>query len=114
MAFRVAETLGEQWQEAMGGVPLAAHFAQRQPHAAGCEVGAAGRFDHHEAAQLDDEGEAVGTGDRIPAEPCVAVLEPHGRPAPAEHRDKLLKTALRVAFVNALPEDVTCGPAGVE
>ena len=48
------------------------------------------------------------------AEPSVAVLEPHGRPAPAEHRDKLLKTALRVAFVNALPEDVTCGPAGLE
>ena len=39
------------------------------------EIGAAGLLGNEEAAELDDELEAVGAGDRIPADSGVAVFE---------------------------------------
>ena len=75
----------------MGILPSALQFPESEAHAAGGEIGSAGRLYDHESTQLDDEREAIGASDGIPANPCVTVFEPHGGTAPTEHGDELIK-----------------------
>ena len=78
------------------------------------EIRAAVRVDDGEATQLDDEFETVGTGDRIPANPFVAVLEMLGRTRRAEHGDELHDAAFRIVFPSPLPQNVPGGTPGFE
>ncbi len=73
----------------MLGNPLSGQFAQTETQALRGEIGAAGLFRHEETAQLHDELEPLGAGDRVPADDCVAILDVPGRSAPDEHCDHL-------------------------
>ena len=63
-------------------LPGVGKSAQGEAEALAGEIGATGILGNDEAAELDDELEAVGAGDRVPADPGVAVLESLGGPGP--------------------------------
>ncbi len=65
---------------------MAGQFAQAHAEALGSEVGPAGFSDDEKPPQLHDELEALGAGDRVPADERVAILEVPGG-APDEHGD---------------------------
>jgi len=58
--------------------------------------------------------ETVGTGDGIPADPGVAVFEALGGTRPTEYGDQFFASVFQVMLVNALPEDMSGGSAGLE
>ena len=105
---RIVETLRQKGLEAVPGLELAANGAQGKGEALAGEIGAAGGTDDTETPQLDDEFEAVGAGDRIPANVIVAFLEAFGSTAPAEDGDEFVTVRLGVPAVDTLPEDMTC------
>lgn len=78
------------------------------------EVGTPGAVDDVEAAELDDELEAVGAGHGVPADVGVAFLEAFGGPAPAEDGDECGAVRFAVGAVDSLPEDVSGGASGLE
>lgn len=49
---------------------------------------------------------AVGTGDRIPTDPSVAIFKSFGGSGPTEDGHKGLATVFRIVFVNFLPQDM--------
>ena len=108
VAFRVAEAFGHERAVAVFGKPLAGQFAQAQTETLGSEVGPAGFPDDEKPAQLHDEFEALGAGDRVPADDGVAILEMPGGGAPDEHGDNL------VFFENELAEAVSRLAPGTE
>jgi hypothetical protein len=67
-----------------------------------------------EAPQLDDEFEAVGAGDGVPADVVVAFFEALGSTAPAEDGDEFGAVRLGVGAVASLPQDVPGGTPGLE
>ena len=93
-------------------VPCVGELAQREAEALAGEIGAAGLLGNDEAAELDDEFEAVGASDGIPADPGVAVFEMLGDPGPTEDGDKGVAAVFGVLLVNALPKDVPGGATG--
>ena len=78
------------------------------------KIGTAGFLRNDEAAELDDEFEAVGAGDGIPANPSIAVLESLGGTGPTQDGDEVFAAVFRVVFVNSLPDDMSGGAAGFE
>ena len=85
--FGVVKAFCEKGLEAVAGFEFDAEGAQGEGEALAGEIGAAGAVDDVEAAELDDEFEAVGAGDGVPADVVVAFLEAFGGSAPAEDGD---------------------------
>ena len=84
-------------------LPRVGKLAQGETEALAGEIGAAGFLRHEETAELDDEFEAVGTGDGVPTDPRVAVLESLGGTGPTQHGDEICTAVFLVIFVNTLP-----------
>ena len=78
------------------------------------KIGTAGFLRNDEAAELDDEFEAVGAGDGIPADPSIAVLESLGCIGPTQDGDEVFSSSFRAVFVNSLPDDIPGGAVGFE
>ena len=110
----IVKALGQKGREAVLGFELAAEGAQGEGEALAGEVGAAGVLDDVETPQLNDEFEAVGAGDGVPADVIVALLEALGGSAPAEDGDEFGAVCLGVGAVDSLPEDVSGGMPGLE
>jgi hypothetical protein len=68
---------------------------------------------NHEAAELHDEFEAIGTGHGIPPNPSVTILEAFGSPGPTENGYQLDRSIFGILFVSSLPENMSCRPTGL-
>ena len=95
-------------------LPRVGKLAQGETEALAGEIGSPGFLRNDEAAELDDELEAIGAGDGIPTDPRIAVLESLGGTGPTQDGDKILATIFRVMFVNPLPQDMPGGAACFE
>lgn len=73
------------------------------------EIGTAGHVGHGETAHLDHELEPVGAGDRVPADPVVAVLEAFGCATPTKDGHQSATALLWGVLVGALPQHVAGG-----
>ena len=114
MGVRIAEAFGQERAETVKSLPLLGQAAHGQTHAAGGHVGLAAFVQDEEAAELDDEGKAVGPRQGIPVNPFVPILEPEGGTRPAQHRTQTRQAFLGGGLVNALPEDVSGWASGFE
>ena len=110
----IVETLGQKGLEAVPGFKLGGEGAQGKGEALAGEVGAAGAVHNVEAAQLNDEFEAVGAGDGVPADVIVALLETLGGPSPAEDGNEFMAVRLGVGAVDPLPQDMSGRASGLE
>ena len=95
-------------------LPGVCKFAQGEAEALASKIGTAGAFGNNEAAELDDELEAVGASHGIPTDPGVAVFEMLGGPSPTEDGDKLVAAVFGVLLVNALPKNMSGRTTGFE
>lgn len=112
--FGIVKAFCEKGLEAVAGFEFAAEGAQGKGETLAGEVGFAGAVDDVKAAELDDEFEAVGAGEGVPADVVVAFLEAFGGSAPAEDSDKFGTVGLGVGAVDSLPEDMSGGASGLE
>ena len=112
--FGVVEAFGHEGGEAVAFLELLAEGAQGEGEALAGEIGAAGAVDDVEAAELDDEFEAVGAGERIPTDVLVAFLEAFGSATPAEDGHQFGEAGFAVGSVNSLPENVSGRAACLE
>ena len=110
VAFGVAEAFGQERLVAVGGMPLGGDGPQGKAEGLGGQIGAAGLVKDEEAAQLDDEFEAAGTGDGVPANGFITAFEVPGGGAPDEDGDDLSvfedKLAKAITGFAARPEIV--------
>ena len=95
-------------------LPRVRKLAQGKAEALAGEIGATRLRGDEETAKLDDEFKAVSTGDGVPADPCVAVLESLGCTGPTQDGDEVFAAIFRVVFVNPLPKDMPGGATGFE
>jgi hypothetical protein len=92
----VVETLGEQRSITVFFLPRVGKLTQGEAEALAGKIGTAGFLWNDEAAELDDEFEAVGAGDGIPADPSIAVLESLGGTGPTQDGDEVFAAIFRV------------------
>ena len=114
MFVGIVETFCQKWNEAVAGFELAAESAQGEGEALAGEVGTTGVLDDAEAPQLHDEFEAVGAGDRVPADVLVTLPEALGSSTPAKDGHKFGAVQFRVGAVDSLPKNVSGGATGFE
>jgi hypothetical protein len=112
--FGVVKAFGEKGLKPVPGFVLAAKGAQGEGEALAGEIGFAGVVDDEEATELDDEFEAVGAGDGVPANVIIAFLESLGGSSPAEDGDEFWAVRIGVCAVDSLPEDVSGGASSLE
>ncbi len=60
-----------------------------------------------ESPELGDEGQAAPSGERIPVDPFIAVLEPEGRARPAEDGPKDGVAFIDIGLVDSWPDRVS-------
>jgi hypothetical protein len=112
--LRIAEALGEEGTVSVFFLEVIGEFAQAEPHAAGGEVGFAPGFQDEKSSELGDEWQAASSGERIPVDPFIAILEPQSRSRPAQHGAKHRVAVIRTGLVNPLPDGVSSGSSGFE
>jgi hypothetical protein len=89
VSFGVGEGFGQERGVAVLGEPLIREGLRRCGEGLGGEVGAAGAVGDEEAGVIDDEYEALGAGERVPADPSIAVFEVEGGSTPEEQANPL-------------------------
>jgi hypothetical protein len=108
------ETFDQQGPVTVLFQPPVRELAQCQTKALAGEIGAAELLGNHEAAELHDEFETIGTSHGIPPDPSIAILEAFGGPGPTENGDQLDRSILGILFVSSLPENMSCRPTGLQ
>ena len=108
VGFGVGECFGQERCVAAARQPLVGQDGGGGGQDWGGEVGTAGGLRDEEAGLVDDEFEALGTGQRIPTDPGVAVFEMEGRRTPQEQAHPL------AVLLGNLVKSVAGGEAGTQ
>jgi hypothetical protein len=75
----IAEAFGEEGAGSVFFFEVLGKLAQGEAEAAGRELGFASGFEDEKSPKLSDQREAASSGERIPVDPIIAVLEPQCR-----------------------------------
>lgn len=110
----IAEAFGEDGTVSVFVFEVIGKLAQGEPQAASGEVGLPPGFEHHESSELGDQGKAASSGERIPSDPFIAVLEPECCSRPAQNSAQYGVVFIGIGLVNPLPNGVSSGPPSFE
>ena len=108
VALRIGEGLGQERRVTVLGEPWPGQRGGGGGEDLRGEIGPAGRVGDEEAGLVDDEFEALGASQRVPADPGVAILEMEGGGAPEQQAGPL------AVLLGDLIETVAGGEAGAE